>query len=363
MQKNILGSLGLLAMLCACNSAQQQSDSYVVEGELNDSSSNGKMVYISRFDDNELIDSTLVEGNKFVFKGNVDTARFCRIDVTHGQFANFILESGHIKVNLEKYNSPSGTQMNDELNAIAAKADSIYKAFDEKRKELRAQYTDDNVFRDSLKGYFDSMAGALFAESVELFKKHGDDAIGEFLLRSEYFPDKTEQQEIVMKSVGPWLKSRRVAQNRLTLLEGQKNTAEGKPYVDIKGKNIDGKEVALSDYVGKGNYVLMDMWASWCGPCRGETPNLAKLHQQFKDKGLTVLGMFVWDKEANLKKTLEEEKVAWPQIFDSEGSATDLYGVNGIPQIILFAPDGTILKRDLRGKNMIQTVTELMNKK
>ena len=138
--------------------------------------------------------------------------------------------------------------------------------------------------------------------------------------------------------------------------------AEGKPFKDIKGKDIDGNPTALSDYIGKGNYILLDMWASWCGPCIGEIPNLLKLLNKYKDKGLTVLGVFVSDKEENLKKAITNEGVVWPQIIDSEDKAMEIYGVNGIPHIILFAPDGTILKRDFRGQEIINTVSEILDK-
>lgn len=123
------------------------------------------------------------------------------------------------------------------------------------------------------------------------------------------------------------------------------------------------ENLLLSDFIGKGNYVLMDMWASWCGPCKGEIPNLARLHNQYKDKGLTVIGLFVWDKQENLKKAMESEGITWPQIVDEESKSTQMYGVDGIPHIILFSPDGTILKRNLRGDAMIKTVEEIMNRK
>ena len=135
------------------------------------------------------------------------------------------------------------------------------------------------------------------------------------------------------------------------------------PYTDITGTDADGKPIALSDFIGKGNYVLMDMWASWCGPCKGEIPNLARLHNQYKDKGLTVIGLFVWDRQENLKKAMESEGITWPQIVDKESKSTQVYGVDGIPHIILFSPDGTILKRNLRGDAMIKTVEEIMNRK
>lgn len=170
-----------------------------------------------------------------------------------------------------------------------------------------------------------------------------------------------EQKELLL-SAGPWLKSTRCVQEKLMRLEGLEKTAEGNPYVDIKGKDVDGKEVSLSDFIGKGNYVLVDFWASWCGPCRGEIPNLAKLHKAYKDKGLTVVGIFGWDKEENFAKAVKDEGITWAQIFDTEGKATDLYGIEGIPQIMLISPDGKIVKRNLRGEYMIKTVENTLKK-
>ena len=93
-------------MLCACQPSQK-SNLYTVTGELEDSAHHGKKVYIMRYDDNKYIDSTFIEGNKFVFKGEVDTASFCRIDVSRDAFANFILEGGDVKVDLKTYVYPS----------------------------------------------------------------------------------------------------------------------------------------------------------------------------------------------------------------------------------------------------------------
>ena len=138
-------------------------------------------------------------------------------------------------------------------------------------------------------------------------------------------------------------------------------TGEGQMFVDLEVEH-NGETKRLSDYVGKGKYVLLDMWASWCAPCKAEIPNLRELHNTYKDKGLTVLGLFVWDKKENLKKAMEEEGIDWPQLFDKDMTAPKIYGVSGIPHIILFAPDGTILMRRLRGQHMIDVVNELMKK-
>ena len=118
----------------------------------------------------------------------------------------------------------------------------------------------------------------------------------------------------------------------------------------------------LSDYVGKGNYVLVDMWASWCGPCKREIPNLAEVHNLYKDKGLTVLGIFVSDDIKNLEPTMKDENITWAQIVDDERKALECYGVSGIPAIMLIGPDGTILERGnaMRGKNIKKNIEKYL---
>lgn len=365
MKKNCFALLSLLCLFVACSS-NQKSTSYTVTGELADSTSNGKMIYIERVDDRKYIDSTRVEGNKFVFTGQIDTAVCCRIDVTPYEFAAFILESGDIRVypNMKQRTKPSGTPLNEAYTRLTTEMDSVIHFLDKRMQEFREKYTDEIVFKEKWGEEWKEISKGLTKRCIELYKVHNNDAIGYSLLYSVYMSaTDLDTQEAIINTFGPWLKSTRQVQDFMNRIQSIRQTAEGKPFVDIKGRDLEGKDVALSDYVGKGNYVLMDMWASWCSPCKEEIPNLAKLHNQFKDKGLTVVGLFVWDKEEKLKKAVEKEKICWPQIYDKENVARDLYGVKGIPFIVLFAPDGTILKRELRGEVMIKTVTELLTKK
>ena len=362
MKKIQLLLVGGMAMMCACQPSQQPQV-YTVTGELDDSTHHGKKIYVMRYDDRKLIDSTFIEGNKFVFKGQVDTASFCRIDVSYSDFANFILEGGDIKVNLKKYNQPSGTPQNDAISKIAQEEDSLFSYVDQKGKEILQQYPNIEEAREVMKEGMAEFNMNLAKRCKELYELHHNDAVGYFLLYRVFMDQLDPDTKLqIMSTFGPWLKSQNMVKKTMMQTQAIKNTAEGMPFVDIKGKDAEGNPVALSDYVGKGNYVLLDMWASWCGPCKGEIPNLLKLHNQYKDKGLTVLGLFVWDNEKNLKKAVEEEGIVWPQIIDTEADAEKLYGVDGIPHIILFAPDGTILNRNLRGQTMIDVVDEVMKK-
>ena len=121
----------------------------------------------------------------------------------------------------------------------------------------------------------------------------------------------------------------------------------------------EGKTTRLSDYVGKGKYVLVDFWASWCGPCRAEIPNLIKVYEQYKEKGLVVLGVAVNDKPEDTLKAIEKDKITYPQILNSQNIAAETYDFNSIPTIYLFGPDGRVVAHDLRGKDINNKLAEI----
>ncbi len=131
-------------------------------------------------------------------------------------------------------------------------------------------------------------------------------------------------------------------------------------YVDFKAVQPDGTVLRLSDYVGKGKYILVDFWASWCGPCREEIPHLKDLWYEFKGDKFDIVGAPVFDKPENTQETVDEFKIPWKQILSVPESVPEAYGFNYIPYIILISPDGTILERDLRGEAVREAVKKYL---
>jgi thiol-disulfide isomerase/thioredoxin len=135
-------------------------------------------------------------------------------------------------------------------------------------------------------------------------------------------------------------------------------TSAGKMFTDytVQGGNPDGSDVKLSDYVGKGKYILLDHWASWCGPCKAEMPYLKKTYEAFHGDRFDIVGVAVSDKREDTEKAIPAWDLPWNQILDAQRIPLELYGVNAIPHLILFAPDGKILARGLRGEDIYAAV-------
>ena len=133
---------------------------------------------------------------------------------------------------------------------------------------------------------------------------------------------------------------------------------EGEMFKDF-AVDYNGKTTRLSDYVGRGQYVLVDFWASWCGPCRQQIPALIGIYQQYKKKGLTVLGIAFRDKPEESEKAIRELGIPYPQIINAQDVPAGIYGIDAIPHTILFAPDGTIIARAIYGEELKAKLSEI----
>ena len=154
-------------------------------------------------------------------------------------------------------------------------------------------------------------------------------------------------------------------------LDARLETSEGKMFKDFTVNSVIGHtrsipaqpiyaEVKLSDYVGKGKYILLDFWSPWCGPCRMEMPNIKAVYDKYKGEKFDVVSIAVWEKKP-VEVTIETAAkldMTWNQINNAGREPAEIYGVEAIPHIILFGPDGTILKRGLHGAEIEAVVSQ-----
>ncbi len=193
--------------------------------------------------------------------------------------------------------------------------------------------------------------------SLEAFALNTDNYITLSLLNQLSNMLEIDELEVQLSKVSDELKEHKYVKSIVSYIESVKATAEGKMFTDFTVPDSNGKEEKLSNYVGKGKYVLVDFWASWCGPCKHEIPNLKNIYDKYKGDNFDILSVAVWDRspQASLD-TAAAYGVSWNHIINAERKPAEIYGVKGIPFIMLIGPDGTIIKRGLRGEQIEEEI-------
>ena len=173
-----------------------------------------------------------------------------------------------------------------------------------------------------------------------------------------------QEQEEVLKLFGEKQPQYPVYKAIMAERAAQKATAIGQKFTDLTMPSADGKTMSISDYAGKQPLVLVDFWASWCGPCRAEMPYVLKAYQQYHAKGFEIVGISLDEKKEAWLKAIEQLKLPWPQMSDLKGwqsEACQKYNVKSIPSSVLLDSEGTIVAKDLRGEDLAKKVGELLN--
>lgn len=332
---------------------QPKAGNYRIDG-IAPADANGQWVYLYKPSGQGASDSVQIANGRFTLERAVaEDGLIAHLVIPRSYNLSFIPEEGIIKADLAAI-AATGTALND-LHAQKAKAREALET--ETRGRLKAIRADKNLDDKAKEEAQEKIVNEFYGKIKPLaeadLKEHSNDAIGLIALQTLLgMEDVTvAKAEALLQQAGDRLRAEESITKMVARLRRVEATQAGAQFVDFEGVDDANKAVRLSDYVGKGHYVLVDFWASWCGPCRREIGHLKKVRDAYTDKGLVILGTVVWDEMEDHLKAMKELEITWPQIFNKT-EATELYGIAGIPQIILFDPAGKIVARDLRGEEI-----------
>ena len=332
---------------------QPKAGNYRING-IAPADANGQWVYLYKPSGQGASDSVQIANGRFTLERAVaEDGLIAHLVIPRSYNLSFIPEEGIIKADLAA-SGATGTPLNDEHTQKSKYRKGLIEEARAKLKSIRADKNlDDKAKEEAQEKVSDELYAKIKPLAEADLKEHPNDAIGLIALQNLLgMEDVTvAKAEALLQQAGDRLRAEESITKMVARLRRVEATQAGAQFVDFEGVDDANKAVRLSDYVGKGHYVLVDFWASWCGPCRREIAHLKKVRDAYTDKGLVILGTVVWDEMEDHLKAMKELEITWPQIFNKT-EATELYGIAGIPQIILFDPAGKIVARDLRGEEI-----------
>lgn len=365
MKKSFL-FLALIILVSAC---AKDKNAYTIKGKMDGISNT--LVYLKK-EINErfsVADSAQIDKNgNFLFKGTVEYPEFAALVFNDTLMVRLFLEPGTIKINASAsqikntriYGSPVTLEFKayqDTLTLLFGKTeDSLYAIY------RNARETNDKKLLNEAISSLDELDRKVNAFKRDYVRRHATSALAPYIIWRELsYEMEPDEMESFIAIFDPAAAQSVYVSSLRKRIETLRNVAIGKPAPDFSLRTPDGHLVSLSSQFG--HYLLVDFWASWCGPCRRENPNIVKAYQEFHKKGFNILGVSLDRDSARWVKAIQDDKLEWTQVSDLkywDCEPARLYGVRSIPANFLLNPEGIIIAKNLTGEALHQKLRELL---
>ena len=355
-----VAALGLLA--CSGNNVK-----YNVTGI--NAPEDGAAVYLVDALSSERIDSAVVSGGTFQMKGKAEKEAFLNLNVEGSDWTFMFFNDGvPVQADLSN-NTLSGSDLNNRVTEADLKTDEMYQQYNAFVQELSALPEEEQQAKmPEYKAWFDKLRDCY----LSVVEDNKDNLVPVAFIqnvRSLAGPDKFEE---LLNSGAPFASHPYVLDLKRKIDESlakQKEAEEkkqaiiGQKFLDLEEADPDGNMHKLSEYVGQGKWVLVDFWASWCGPCKAEMPNVVAAYKKYHDKGFDIVGLSFDRAKDPWVAAITEWEMPWIHLSDLKywkSVASDVYNVNSIPDNLLIDPEGTVVARGLRGEALEEKFAEVL---